>query len=113
MLLAGFQAALAAGAPWGRAAWGGKYAVLPPQLRIGSVVATFVWLAAAVVVLDRGDLPLIDIPDAVSLVGTWLLVPVLILGAIVNFASSSPYERFGWGPLAAVSAILCLLLALG
>lgn len=36
---------------------------------------------------------------------------LLLLGALVNFASSSPSERFGWGPLAMLLAILCVVLA--
>ena len=37
--LAGFQVALAIGAPWGRAAYGGGSAVLSTRLRVASVVA--------------------------------------------------------------------------
>ena len=32
-------------------------------------------------------------------------------GALMNFASSSPWERFLWGPLALVLAGLCFVLA--
>lgn len=52
LVLAGFQAALAAGAPWGRAAGGGKHARLPQNLRIASLVSMIVWLVAALIVLD-------------------------------------------------------------
>lgn len=42
-------------------------------------------------------------------------LPALIgfsgLGALVNFASQSNRERFLWGPLALVLAILCLKVA--
>jgi hypothetical protein len=34
-----FQAALIAGAPLGRFAWGGQHDVLPAKLRIGSAVS--------------------------------------------------------------------------
>jgi hypothetical protein len=114
LVLIGFQVALAAGAPWGRAAWGGKHAGrLPRNLRIGSAVAVVVWAMVIVVLLDRAGMPIIELPDEVSYWATWLLVPVLVLGAIMNVASSSPYERFGWGPLAAVVALLALVIALG
>ena len=43
--------------------------------------------------------------------GTWILVGVLLVGALMNFASSSPWERFLWGPLALVLAVLCFVLA--
>ncbi len=114
LVLIAFQAALAAGAPWGRAAWGGKHhGVLPRNLRIGSAMAVVVWALVALVILDRAGMPIIDLPDQISYWGTWLLVPLLVLGAIMNAASSSPYERYGWGPLAAVMALLTLVVALG
>lgn len=112
LVLAGFQAALAAGVPWGRAAWGGKNAQLPPSLRIASLVSMVVWLVAALIVLDRAGIPLLDLPDVVSRWGTWVLVVLLPLGAIMNFASSSPYERYGWAPFALVAALLTLVVAL-
>ncbi len=107
LVIAGFQVALALGAPWGRAAWGGKNpGRLPENLRRASAVSAVVWLVAPVVVLDRAGIPLIDLPDLVSQIGTWAIVAVSFVGALVNFASSSPYERFGWGPFALVTGLL-------
>ncbi len=112
VLLAGFQIALAAGVPWGRAAWGGKNAWLPQNLRVASGVAAVIWLLATLVVLDRGGRPVIDLPDAVAFWGTWTIALLSFVGAVVNFASSSPYERFGWAPYAAVLGLLTLVVAL-
>jgi hypothetical protein len=110
-IIAAFQLALAVGVPWGRAAYGGTSATLAPELRVASGVATVVWLLAASVVLGRagywgsarwsGSYPW----------ATWVVAVLLLLGALVNFASSSPWERFGWGPLALLLAILCVVLA--
>ena len=111
VLIAVFQAALAAGAPLGRAAWGGAHTRLPRNLRIGSVVAMVIWLAAAVVVLERAGVVTLGIPDVVTRAASWILVGVLILGAAVNVASSSPYERFGWAPFSLVTALLVLIVA--
>jgi hypothetical protein len=114
VVIAGFQAALALGAPWGRAAWGGRNpGRLPSNLRRASAVSAVIWLVAPIVVLDRAGVPIVDLPDVVSLVGTWLVVGVSFLGAAVNFASSSPYERFGWGPFALVVGLMTLVVALG
>ena len=44
--------------------------------------------------------------------GTWALVGAAALGTLANLASSSPYERFGWAPLAALLAVLSLVVAL-
>lgn len=113
VVVAVFQAALAAGAPLGRAAWGGKHhRGLPPRLRIASAVAVVIWLVAALAVLDRAGMPLVAFPEPVSDWVTWALVVLLPIGAIMNIASPSPYERFGWGPLALVLALLTLVVAL-
>ncbi|MEW9873186.1 hypothetical protein [Arthrobacter sp. HS15c] len=53
--LAVFQAALIAGAPLGRFAWGGQHDVLPAKLRIGSATSmtpTVVVLTALYLVLS-------------------------------------------------------------
>ncbi len=112
LAIAAFQVALALGAPLGRAAWGGAYTRLPRRLRVGSAIAVVVWLVAALIVLARGGLPVVSLPQDVVEWGNWVLVGLSGLGAIANFASSSPWERFGWGPLALILAVLCLILAL-
>jgi hypothetical protein len=59
LILAGlicFQLLLAAGLPLGHYAWGGAHQILPRSLRIGSVVATFIYLAAAMGILEAARL---------------------------------------------------------
>jgi hypothetical protein len=107
-----FQLALALGAPLGRAAWGGAYDVLPTSLRIASAAAVAIWLLAALVVLARAAMPNGPLPPAVAGWGTWIVAFLLLVGAIVNVASSSPWERYGWAPLALILAALCLFVAL-
>ena len=53
LVIAIFQAALALGAPLGRAAWGGTRTHLPTGLRIASGAAAVFWLLAALIVLGR------------------------------------------------------------
>lgn len=113
VVIAAFQLALAAGAPLGRASWGGAYeGRLPRNLRLASGVAVIIWLLAALIVLDRAGLGPLELPDWVAYAGTWFFALLSAVGALVNFASSSPYERFGWGPLAAVLAVLTGYVAL-
>ena len=109
--IAAFQVALALGVPWGRAAYGGTSATLQPELRVASGVATIVWLLAAAVVLGRAGYWGSARWTGSFHWGTWLVAGLLALGAAVNFASSSPWERFGWGPLALLLAVLCVILA--
>jgi hypothetical protein len=113
LVIAAFQLALAFGAPFGHAAWGGAHERLPGRLRIASAVAVGIWLVASIVVVQRGGLSLVPLPSAVAHWASWILVGLLLLGAIMNFASSSPWERFGWGPLGLILAVLCLIVATG
>jgi hypothetical protein len=111
LVIATFQVALALGAPLGRAAWGGTRTHLPTSLRIASGVAAVFWCLAAVVVLARGGLDAAPLPAVIARWGTWVLVALLPVGALMNVASTSPWERFLWAPLALVLAILCLVVA--
>lgn len=111
--IAAFQIALALGAPLGRAAWGGTHARLPVGLRIASSLAVLFWAFAALIVLGRGGYEISPLPFAFTEWGTWILVGLLPLGAVLNFASRSNWERFLWGPVALIVALLCLVVALG
>jgi hypothetical protein len=112
VLVGSFQAALALGAPWGKAAWGGTHRRLPGGLRIASAVAVVLWLAAALVVLARAGYGWSPIPSGVASWGTWVLFGLLVVGTIMNLASRSRPERLIQTPIATGLAILCLLVAL-
>jgi hypothetical protein len=112
VLVAGFQAALAVGVPWGRAAWGGAHERLPGALRVASAFAVTLWVVAAMVVLSRAGFDWSPIPFSAATWGTWVLFGMLLLGTVMNLASRSRLERLIQTPVAAVLAILCLLVAL-
>jgi hypothetical protein len=112
LTIAGFQVVLALGAPLGHAAWGGRHRRLPTRLRIGSAVAVVIWILAALIVLGRAGFQVSPLPDAVERWGTWILVGLLPVGALMNVASSSRWERYLWGPLALILAVLTLVVAL-
>ena len=112
LVVVAFQFSLTLGAPFGAAALGGANAgALPAELRIVTAVSAVIWVVAAVIVLARGGFGL-PVRPALSRWGTWALVGYLALGALMNLASSSPWERFGWAPFTAVLFGLTLLLAL-
>ena len=94
---AGFQVALAAGAPWGAAAWGGANSgVLPMGYRVASVGSAAV-LAGLGVALSGG----VSAPRS----RRRLLIGALgfaTLSAVMNLASPSGIERAIWVPFAAV-----------
>ena len=111
LAIASFQAALALGAPLGRAAWGGTRTDLPVSLRIASGVAIAAWLFAASIVLGRVGIDVVPLPADFLRWGAWVLVGILAIGALMNFASQSPWERFLWGPVGVVLALLTLAIA--
>jgi hypothetical protein len=112
VLVAFFQLALALGAPWGRAAWGGAHERLPNGLRIASSFAVVLWLVAALVILSRAGYGWSPLPFSVGRWGTWVLFGLLVLGTLMNLASRSRPERLIQSPIAAVLSVLCLLVAL-
>lgn len=112
-VVAAFQLALAMGAPWGAAAWGGQHpGVLPRRLRIASAVAGILTYPLLIVlVMDAaGWVPLSWLDGAGSL-PMWILAGLLGIGALANFVSRSPRERI-WGPVALITAVCCVILAL-
>jgi hypothetical protein len=94
-----FQVALALGAPWGAAAWGGANAgVLPPGFRVASGVSALVWAGVAAVAAGRLLGP---VGRRRLLVGA---AAYLTLGIAMNAASPSGIERAVWVPATAVGA---------
>jgi hypothetical protein len=113
-VIAGFQLALALGAPWGAAAWGGQHpGVLPRRLRIASgVAAVLVYPLVIAIVLAAAGIIGDDWLAIDGAILMWVLAGMLGLGALMNFASRSPRERI-WGPVALTVAMCCVIVALG
>lgn len=112
-VIVAFQLALALGAPWGAAAWGGQnLGVLPARLRIASgVVAVVIYpLVIALVLASAGIIGDEWLPADGTLI-MWGLVGLLGVGALMNFASRSRPERT-WGAIALTIALCCAVVAL-
>ncbi|MDN5571812.1 MAG: hypothetical protein L0G22_11275 [Propionibacteriaceae bacterium] len=100
-VIGSFQAALAAGAPWGAAAYGGESpGVLPGRLRTTSAVAAPLYLGAAAAIATPGT------PEALRRGVLWAAAPLLSVGTLANLATPSPIERALWAPTAAAGAAL-------
>jgi len=98
-IVVAFELALAAGAPWGSAAYGGTDpGALSTELRIASVFVAEFWLFAALTALARGGVAASPIGYAFSRRAMWGLTILLAAGTVMNAASSSPWERYGWAP---------------
>jgi hypothetical protein len=106
--LALFQAALAAGAPWGEAAWGGGDSHLSAVQRGASVVAAVIYVAAALIVLGRAGIWGTQRHGILYRWGTWFIAVAMAIGALPNLISQSRWENLIFGPLALVSAVLCV-----
>ena len=102
-----FEAALAAGAPLGDAAWGGARAELTTGQRFGSVVSVLFYAVAIIIVRRRAA----GRAERRYRWGTWGLAVVFALAALMNLASESRWENFLMAPVALGLAGLCVLVA--
>jgi hypothetical protein len=112
-VLIAFQLALAAGAPLGAAAWGGRHAgVLPARLRIASALVGLVVypLMAAVVLSAAGIIDADWFPFDLD-VAMWVLAGFFALGVLANAISRSPPERI-WSLVSGIIAVCCAVIAL-
>lgn len=112
-LFALFQMALALGAPWGAASYGGNNpGLLPSRLRVVSAVFGFVAYPLAILFVLNAS----GVVDGVLADGDqtelwlWVLAGLFGLGTVANFASRSKIERI-WGPVTLVLTICCAFLA--
>jgi len=98
--LVAFQIALAAGAPWGRAAYGGASAHPAVELRVSSVFAAVLWSFVAVVLLNRGghrSPPVL--PQRAMPIALWIAVGLLSVGLVLNVITTRQLERMIWAPV--------------
>lgn len=109
-----FQLALALGAPWGSAAYGGRSpGRLPASLRLSSVVAAVVWTAVALVVARAGGIPVwAPLPDAWLPVAVWVVAGLLALSVVLNAITRSRIERAVWLPGSLLMFAATLVVAL-
>jgi hypothetical protein len=112
-----FQFALAAGAPWGAAAYGGRAVQddgrLPTRYRVASAGTAFILTGALWLVLAAGAvISSTPLSENVLGVGVWILVGLFALNTVGNLAARHPVERWGAGGITAVLTLLCAWIAL-
>jgi len=110
---AGFQVALALGAPWGAYALGGRFpGRFPAPMRLAAVAQALILLFLGGVVLARAGLAF----DALASAASWLIwVVVAFSGAslVLNSITPSKRERRVWVPVAIAMLGSSLVVALG
>jgi hypothetical protein len=94
--MATFQILLAIGLPLGHAAFGGRNAILPEELRAASAMSALLFFAAFYVVLARGGLVGAASASAPVRIGIWVFVVIFGLSTLANTTSRSRWERFIW-----------------
>lgn len=107
-----FQIALAAGAPWGAASWGGRRpGRLPNGYRIGSAVAgLFFYPAVAVYILDKAGV-IGDEASSGGVAGLWVFTALFGFSTVINVISPSKVERI-WAPVALILTACFAILAI-
>lgn len=105
------QISLTFGAPLGRFTVGGRFpGRLPAAWRALALVQAALLAALAVVMLDRGGVLRLDLPE----LAFWLALALTGLTTLANIATPSRPERLLWGPVTlAMSAAALGLAVLG
>lgn len=101
-----FQFALAAGAPFGEAAWGGKHRVLPTRLRIASAVSIIIFLLGIACVLETAHIVTTLNSPRFTRGFVWTFTGLTALSTLGNIMSTSKLER------AIIITAACLTLSL-
>ena len=103
VLVTCFQIALISGAPLGEYAFGGQNkGALPRNLRIGSVITSFLYLGIAGHYLAQlGIFPKLLSPE-LNQVANWVIVGINTIALIMNTITPSKKERMIWAPVALV-----------
>jgi hypothetical protein len=110
--LALFEIGLAAGLPWGSAAWGGGQPVLSPGMRLASAGAAVIWSAGLLVVLRRGGYRVWSLlPGRWTRGAVWIFAAYAAFMVLANAASPSGTERAVMTPASVVLAVACALTA--
>ncbi len=108
---AGFQIALALGAPWGAYAMGGKFpGQFPAPMRVAAFVQALVLMTLVGAVLARAGLALRALESESWLI--WVAVAFSAVSVVLNSITPSKRERLVWVPVAAVMLASSLTVAL-
>jgi hypothetical protein len=107
-----FQLALALGAPWGKAAMGGKYpGRYPPSMRIAAVVQALIlgfigmlgWIAAGNEMYGLYSF---------SRTAIWIVVPLFAVGTYLHIITKSKIEQRLWLPVNIILLVTSSLIAI-
>ena len=99
VIAAGFQFALALGAPWGEYTMGGRFpGKLPPKMRLAALIQIVILFVLALIVLIKSGLAFSQF-SSIGNTAIWFVVAFFVLGSILNLLTPSKGERMIWGPV--------------
>lgn len=114
-VLAVFQLALAAGAPFGNVVYGGRKALpdnrLPRGLRIASVFASLILLGFAWIMLARAGAISTQVSETVIAIASWFVVAYMALNTAGNLMAAHWFERWVMGGITALLVVVCAIVA--
>ncbi|UJF33013.1 hypothetical protein [Paenibacillus hexagrammi] len=110
MLIAVLYVLLVLGLPYGEFAMGGKYLVLPRQMRIACGVSVIIQVIAILYVWQAGRVLQIGLPYDKLI--CYLFAAYLLLNTLMNAFSKSPKERWVMTPLSFITAVCFALTAI-
>lgn len=96
---------LALGLPLGEFAMGGKYKVMPPQMRIACAGSVLVQLFAIVIILQTGGMIPLIFSIKVTKGICFFFAAYLSINSIMNVLSNSKKEKYFVTPLSVLAAI--------
>lgn len=103
---------VACGLPFGEFTMGGQYRILPPKLRVMSVVCLFIQLFAVIIILQMGGFVELWFPFNITKYICFFFALYLSFNSIMNLFSKSKKERYVMTPLSIIAAICFWLTAL-
>lgn len=112
LLMIVFQVLLAIGLPYGRVAYGGKYEILPTNLRVMSLIAVGIFSFGIINVLERVNILTLFNNELLTTIVVWIFAVYLTLNTLMNVASKSQWEKRIMTPISFVIAVCCYLLAI-
>jgi peptidoglycan/LPS O-acetylase OafA/YrhL len=111
LIAAVFYITVALGAPLGEYVMGGKERILSKRTRIRLIFPIVLQVAAILVLLQLGGILPDFIPTTAIVVAGFVFGGFFAMNVIFNILSKSKKERRLMTPLAAVTAVCCLVLA--
>lgn len=96
---------LALGLPYGEFAMGGKYIVMPKQMRVVCVISIIIQLLSILVLLEKGKVLFIGLPAGLVTGLCYFFAVYLTLNTLLNAFSKSKKERLAMTPLSLITAV--------